>query len=50
MAQPRRTDVDPEFVRNIVLEIYEVILTQKFLLKAKKKKKKRSDFDIIQML
>lgn len=25
MAQPRRTDVDPEFVRNIVLEIYEVI-------------------------
>uniref|UniRef100_A0A673KZ38 Ectopic P granules protein 5 homolog n=1 Tax=Sinocyclocheilus rhinocerous TaxID=307959 RepID=A0A673KZ38_9TELE len=24
MAQPRRTDVDPEFVRNIVLEIYEV--------------------------
>ncbi|XP_016089928.1 ectopic P granules protein 5 homolog [Sinocyclocheilus grahami] len=24
MAQPRRTDIDPEFVRNIVLEIYEV--------------------------
>lgn len=24
MAQPRRIDVDPEFVRNIVLEIYEV--------------------------
>ncbi|XP_059406308.1 ectopic P granules protein 5 homolog [Carassius carassius] len=24
MAQPRRTDVDPEFVKNIVLEIYEV--------------------------
>ncbi|XP_077087479.1 ectopic P granules protein 5 homolog isoform X2 [Siphateles boraxobius] len=24
MAQPRRTDVDPEFVRNIVLDIYEV--------------------------
>uniref|UniRef100_A0A671MCH5 Ectopic P granules protein 5 homolog n=1 Tax=Sinocyclocheilus anshuiensis TaxID=1608454 RepID=A0A671MCH5_9TELE len=24
MAQPRRTDVDPEFVRKIVLEIYEV--------------------------
>ncbi|XP_073696062.1 ectopic P granules protein 5 homolog [Garra rufa] len=24
MAQPRRTNVDPEFVRNIVLEIYEV--------------------------
>ncbi|KAA0717308.1 Ectopic P granules protein 5 -like protein [Triplophysa tibetana] len=24
MAQPRRTDVDPEFIRTIVLEIYEV--------------------------
>ncbi|XP_065123099.2 ectopic P granules protein 5 homolog isoform X1 [Paramisgurnus dabryanus] len=24
MAQPRRTDVDPEFVRTIVLEIYEI--------------------------
>ncbi|KAG1968633.1 ectopic P granules protein 5 homolog isoform X1 [Pimephales promelas] len=24
MAQPRRTEVDPEFVRNIVLDIYEV--------------------------
>lgn len=25
MAQPKRTDADPQFVRTIVLEIYKVI-------------------------